>query len=392
MIDTMQNKHLSIYIHIPFCVRKCFYCDFLSAPASELLKEQYVERICQEIEVEAPHYKEYQVDTVFVGGGTPTTLRPVQISRILDTMFSRFQFSQGVECTIECNPGTVDVSSLKTLRKSGINRLSIGLQSAQNNELRILGRIHTWEQFIETYNSARFAGFENINIDLMSALPGQTAISYQESLQKVLCLSPEHISAYSLIIEEGTPFYDQYHALDLKRKKTGEKMGLLPSEEEERLMYHLTKNILQKAGYHQYEISNYAKEGFECKHNKVYWNRGNYLGIGLGSSSCVENIRWKREENLHNYLNLPFHKKEISILSQKEQMEEYMFLGLRMIDGISIQTFEEMFGCRYKEVYGKVTEKMIQSGLLKATEDSVKLTNRGLDVCNRVFAEFLLDE
>lgn len=405
----MEKKPLALYVHIPFCVKKCAYCDFLSAPGSAEEKEHYVNLICREIEKEAVRYPDYRGTTVFFGGGTPTTLKPEQLERILCKLKECFSIdlsdaSQGerkfeskekteekaqckgeVEITLECNPGTVTKEDLRKLRAAGFNRLSIGLQSAHNAELERLGRIHTWEDFLETYAFAREAGFQNINLDLMSALPGQSVESYVNTLERITTLRPEHISAYSLIIEEGTPFFERYGEADRQRKKEGADKGhLLPTEEEERRMYELTEEILGRAGYHRYEISNYALAGRECRHNTVYWKGGEYLGFGPGAASLMENCRFTKSGEAGEL------RRNLQSLSANDRMEEFMFLGLRMTEGISAEEFKKRFHVPVEEIYGEVMIKLEKQRLLARNGDRIFLTGRGVDVSNMVFAEFLL--
>lgn len=394
----MKKKPLALYVHIPFCVRKCAYCDFLSAPASGEIQEYYVNLLCEEIEKEAVRYPGYRGRTVFFGGGTPTVLKPQQLEKILCKLKECFLIdtSQEPEITLECNPGTVTGEDLGKLRATGFNRLSIGLQSAQDGELKTLGRIHTWKDFLKTYRLAREAGFQNINVDLMSALPGQSVESYVNSLERVTALEPEHISAYSLIIEEGTPFYERYGEADRERQRYGEdKKHLLPTEEEERRMYELTREMLEKEGYHRYEISNYARPGFACRHNRTYWERGDYLGLGLGAASLMENVRFGKPRDLREYETElkrngeGFHR-EKQRLSIKEQMEEYMFLGLRLTAGISGAGFLDCFGVPVEEIYGDVINKLEAHDLLAREKGYIFLTERGIDVSNVVLSEFLL--
>ena len=472
-----MEQNLSLYLHIPFCVRKCLYCDFLSGPQSADVQEQYVEALCREIQETSPEYREYQVVSVFIGGGTPSVLLPEQTIRIMETLKSCFTLTDTCEISMEMNPGTVTPEKMNTYRACGINRISIGLQSANDGELKALGRIHTCADFLKAYEMAVEAGFTNINVDLMSAIPEQTLESYQETLQKVLALQPQpvHISAYSLIVEEGTPFYEQ----ELN----------LPDEDTERRMYEITDDILRKAGYHRYEISNYAKAGKECVHNKVYWQRGNYLGLGIGSASLIQNVRFHNVTDISSYVNLILGensigneienagkehgekfqaekdclkksndekeclkksnagkndlkkenaekeqvekltaekeqvekvnaeienvkkdnieknsveegntekndmesgnaacpdknmigrvkklREEVQELPVEEQMEEFMFLGLRMMEGVSERRFFENFGRRFEEVFPGVIEKHEKLGLLEVTgEDAGKI-------------------
>lgn len=403
-----MKKELEVYIHIPFCARKCAYCDFLSAPASSDTMHQYLEALLQEIR-EFPWEEEYEVSTVFFGGGTPSILPAEWIGRILETLEERQgnggsdyagrvwkpvpAASESVsarEITIECNPGTADFEKLRAYHEMGINRLSLGLQSADDQELKCLGRIHTWEEFLDTYQAARRAGFENINIDLMSALPGQTEASWESTLKKVLALKPEHISAYSLIVEEGTPFYERYEE-DVKRREAGEACIALPSEEEERRMYALTEQYLASAGMYRYEISNYAKPGYECRHNIGYWRRTDYVGFGLGASSLLKNVRYRNPEDLSSYLKKDFSGREKEKLTIPDQMSEFMFLGLRMTEGVSEQKYSETFGVRMEEIYAEPLRKLIDENLICRKNGQVYLTDRGRDLANPVMAEFLLD-
>lgn len=375
-------KKLGLYIHIPFCVKKCNYCDFLSAPATKQVQMAYMDTLQKEIKEKATEYSDRCVDTVFIGGGTPTSVPYETLVKMMDTFREVFCLDKDCEITLECNPGTVTKEALKAYRAAGINRLSIGLQSTDNALLKILGRIHTYEQFLETYTWAREAGFENINVDIMSGLPNQTLEQYEDTLKKLVELKVEHISAYSLIVEEGTPFYKLYE---------GDRLAL-PNEDIEREMYYRTKDILKEAGFERYEISNYAKKGYECRHNIRYWVRQDYLGLGLGASSCIENTRYKNTEWLDEYLleNKYTEKTEVQNLSKEECMEEFMFLGLRMTKGVSKTKFSEVFGPDIEEVYGSVLSKLKEQKLIQEEGDSIFLTEYGLDVSNRVWVEFLL--
>lgn len=385
MMKNDKPENISVYIHIPFCVRKCLYCDFLSGPASEASQKAYINALCEEIRSEAYKYEGFRVVSVFIGGGTPSVIDAEDIRRVLNTLRQSYRMAAECETTIEVNPGTVTEDKLRIYWECGINRLSIGLQSARNCELKALGRIHSYEDFLDTYEKAVKIGFSNINVDLMSAIPEQTLSSYRETLNRVLQLTPQpvHISAYSLIVEEGTPFY--------------ENTPKLPDEDTEREMYKITCGILEKAGFHRYEISNYAKPGYECFHNKVYWTRGNYVGFGIGSASLVKNRRFHNITELESYVN---HTKEyatgIQLLTIEEQMEEFMFLGLRMMKGVSEQEFYESYHQRFEQVFPGVIAKYEKLGLL-ATEVidgtdflQVKLTLQGIDVSNTVMADFLL--
>ena len=400
---------LEIYIHIPFCVKKCDYCDFLSAPADLETKEKYVEALINEIKLNKNKMSEYVVDTVFIGGGTPSLLEENQISKIMSVLRDNCNMSENPEITIEFNPGTITESKLLEYKKSGINRISFGLQSANDEELKSIGRIHNYAGFLESYNLARKCGFDNINVDLMSALPGQTLKSYEETLNKVVRLEPEHISAYSLIVEENTLMYDRVKKAQIKG------INILPDEESERKMYYLTNNILRSNGYRKYEISNYSKPGKECKHNIGYWQRKEYLGFGIGAASLYKENRYNNISDINKYIEvLTNNIKENSInnvgnssevenqvnilnsivknlqqLTERDRMEEFMFLGLRMMEGVSMEKFEQYFGKTYMEVYGKVQKRMEDKRFLINDNGYVKLTEFGIDLSNYVMSEFL---
>ena len=395
-------KKLELYIHVPFCVRKCAYCDFLSAPAGEETQKQYFQALKQEIlEVPRVYKEDYTVASVFFGGGTPSIVPAEWIAEVMELLRKEFRFSDECmeeeccqpEISLECNPGTADEIKFRIYRAAGINRISFGLQSADNRELKLLGRIHSWEEFVDTYHAARRAGFENINVDLMSALPGQSVQSWEDTLRKVLALKPEHISAYSLIIEEGTPFYEAYEA-DAEKRDRGERPELLPSEDDERRMYELTEEILKEHGMHRYEISNYALPERECRHNIGYWDGTEYIGFGLGASSmlCMDVnrcIRIRNTESLAEYIQNDFSQKEVSALSEEDQMAEFMFVGLRMMCGVSEEEFQRKFGKDMEDVYGDILKKQQSLGLLARENGRVFLTAKGIDVSNMVMAEFV---
>ena len=425
-MTNLQRKPLELYIHVPFCARKCLYCDFLSFRALASVHEAYTEQLIREIEVQGACCREYQVKTVFIGGGTPSVMEPCLIRDIMQALNRNFDIAGDAEITIEVNPGTLLQNKLHIYRAAGINRLSIGLQSADNQELKDLGRIHTFEEFMKSYQCARMAGFTNVNVDLMSSIPGQTLESWKNTLKKVTMLKPEHISAYSLIVEEGTPFWDRYG------KREGEETGLktddvcflhprgggqteqaplprkraalypaLPDEDTENRIYHFTRTFLAEQGYGRYEISNYAKPGRECLHNTGYWREVPYLGLGLGASSCINGTRFSNERDLDTYLHLDFSEEggssalallrgPVEELTREAQMEEFMFLGLRMTKGISEIDFVSMFGVKIEGVYGPVIERLIGDGLLKREGVWISLTEWGMDVSNFVLSEFLL--
>lgn len=383
-----QKKELELYFHIPFCVRKCLYCDFLSAPADEDTQNAYMKALLAEVKGRADEYRNYQVPSVFIGGGTPSVIGEEWVEKLLFAVRTYFVLQEDTEITIEVNPGTVDEKKLICYKNAGINRLSIGLQSTWDEELAALGRIHDYGQFLATYEAARLAGFGNINVDVMSALPGQSMESYEETLHRLLKLSPapEHISAYSLIVEEKTPFFELWQAGDLP----------LPDEDCERQMYERTKEILEEAEYRRYEISNYAKEGYVCRHNIGYWQRRDYIGFGIGAASLFENQRFHNRDRLEDYLAAPLLcREEELILTTEEQMEEFMFLGLRMTKGVSYDKFRQIFGRDMKQIYGEVIAKNKEDGLLREYTDTsagerfLALTDKGIDVSNYVMAQFL---
>lgn len=379
---------MELYIHIPFCVRKCAYCDFLSAPADADTIAAYVRTLCGQLREQAARLHGRTVDTVFIGGGTPTVLSAEQLSELLDTVQSEFALAENAELTVEANPGTVSAAKARALVSGGVNRVSLGLQSAHANELRLLGRIHTYEDFLRSYELLREAGIRNLNVDLMSALPQQTVVSYEKTLRRVLSLHPEHISAYSLIIEEGTPFYERFRADEAVRDAGGEPQ-LLPSEEAERAMYELTGALLSSYGYERYEISNYAKEGCACRHNIGYWTGEEYVGAGLGAASYIEETRFRNTELLADYLQGDLAAYEIQQLTKDERMAEFFYLGLRMTAGVKKADFVARFGLRAEQVYGEVLSELLAQGLLEDTGSAYRFTPFGCDVSNQVLWRFL---
>lgn len=387
----MRNKKspLGLYVHIPFCVKKCAYCDFLSMKASDRTKRQYVEALLAELESVRGIANSYDLQTIYFGGGTPSVLDTVLLWKILRKTQNVFsvKLSDMKEITLEVNPGTVSKEKWKEYQKMGIGRISMGLQSTHNDELQLLGRIHTYEQFLENYHGAREAGFENISIDVMSALPDQSLDKYIMSLERIAKLSPEHISSYSLIVEEGTPFWSLYGENGRKEKE-------LPTEETDREMYEATKEVLSSYGYHRYEISNYAKAGYESIHNSSYWTGVPYLGVGLGASSYLENKRYQNRSDMQGYLqyasNIDNRRNLVETLTKEDQMSEFMFLGLRRMCGVSKKDFYDIFGLDMEQIFGETLHKMEREMLLKIEGDRVSLTDKGIDVSNFVFSEFLL--
>lgn len=375
-------KEVSLYIHIPFCKQRCFYCDFPTFAGKERFREDYVEALIKEIEDKCSNYL---IKTIFIGGGTPSYLEEKELEKLLIAV-SKLNLSDKLEYSIECNPGTVNEDKLKIMKKYGINRISFGLQSCNNQLLKKIGRIHTFKEFLENYNLARKIGFNNINIDLMYGLPNLTIQDWKDTLEKISELRPEHISAYSLIIEEGTAFYKLYEKDKLE----------LPSEDDERVMDKLTKDILKSNGYHQYEISNFALPGKECEHNKVYWSLEEYIGVGSASSSYIDGYRLVNISNINDYIEKI--NNNISVVIDKyensieDEMEEFVFMGLRMVSGIDLLKFKKKFGVDINSIYKEVIEKNIKDGLLVVEENKMFLTAKGMELSNSVMSDFILDK
>ena len=377
-----MKKALELYLHIPFCIRKCEYCDFLSGPADERNRRTYLDALLRELAAVGPQAEDYEVTSVYIGGGTPSLLPGEWMEKLMAGVREGYCLAKDAEISMEANPGTLTKENLAGYRRAGINRLSLGCQSTDDAELKLLGRIHTWAQFQESFRMAREAGFTNLNVDLMSGLPGQHLASWEESLETIARMEPEHISAYSLIIEEGTPFAEC--ELDL------------PDEDTEYQMYEDTAGILAEYGYQQYEISNYAKDGYACRHNIGYWKRTEYLGLGLGASSLYGENRFSNTRDMQEYLgfsgNTERIRKDVLKLSLKDQIEEFMYLGLRMTEGISEIDFEQNFGQKLENIYGSVLQKYKETGFLEKTGTNWRFTRKGIHVSNHILAELLLDE
>ena len=377
----MKNKHIGIYIHIPFCKQKCYYCDFVSYCNKDNLIEKYIQAVKKEIQLQEI-IKE--IDTIYIGGGTPSYIEAKYIKEILEEIKTK-NISKEAEITIEVNPGTVTLDKLQEYKNCGINRLSIGLQSTQNNLLKTIGRIHNFEEFLETYKMARKVGFKNINVDLMLGLPNQKISDLKESLEKVLELKPEHISVYSLIVEENTPIADKIEKNEL----------ILPEEETERNMYWYVKNTLELNGFDHYEISNFAKKGFESKHNLNCWEQQEYIGIGTAAHSYVENVRYSNTENLEKYIDnieqgTPENNKIIhEVQNENDKKKEFMLLGLRKIDGIKISEFKKVFGDNPIYLFRNELKKLSDEELIEIYDDIIRLTNKGIDLANLVWEEFI---
>ena len=381
-----MEKTMEIYIHIPFCERKCLYCDFVSGPADEAFRARYVKALIQEITL-AEGEGNHPVSSVYFGGGTPSTLKAEQIRDILDAVRKTFSLQAEAEMTIEVNPGTADYEKFRAYKNMGFNRISMGLQSASDRELGTLGRIHTYEAFLSAYRDALRAGITNISVDLMSAIPYQTVESYRESLQKVIALNPAHISSYSLILEPGTAFYRLYGP-------EGAKRDALPSEEEGETMYQDTVRMLKAAGYRHYEISNYGKPGFESRHNTGYWKRTPYRGFGAAAASLLGEERFTNEASVMTYIGDMECGKSVrrhtEKLSKRDRISETMFLGLRTSDGIKRDAFRAQFGVDYETLYKDVIDKYEAQGLLIREKDGLHLSEAGIRVSNIIMADFLL--
>lgn len=379
-----MNGGMELYLHMPFCVRKCAYCDFLSFPTDQEPQNLYTRRLREDIDAMGKKYGDIPVDTIFIGGGTPSVPDSALIVGIMEHVRKAFHVAEGAEISMEANPGTVTREKLTDYRRAGINRLSFGLQSANDRELKLLGRIHTWAEFLESFHLARECGFTNINIDLMSALPGQTRESWKDTLKRVTDLNPEHISAYSLIIEDGTPFGEKYGSEEGRK--------LLPDEDSEREMYHETKRFLRDCGYERYEISNYAKPGRACRHNIGYWTGLPYLGLGLGASSYMDGCRFAVNSDMKQYLEeKPGMFTDVEKLTKKDMEEEFFYVGLRMTAGVSLPEFERRFGVSAKDVYPGLMEMFVEEKAAVFQGDRFVLTDYGLDVSNYIMAQFLQD-
>lgn len=384
-----EKKDMGIYVHIPFCLKKCNYCDFLSGPADECTKDRYVKAICKEMSRYDEIAEKHVVKTIYFGGGTPSILEFSQIEQILNEIRSVFEVDPESEITIEVNPKTADKNKFEKLREIGFNRLSIGAQSSSDEELKLLGRVHTFSDTKECVKLARAAGFDNLSLDVISALPKQSFTLYQQTLKDIVDLKPEHISSYSLIIENGTPFAEIYGEGKPERAD-------LPDEETDRKMYAYTKEFLLQNGYSRYEISNYAKPGYESKHNSSYWVGTEYLGIGAGASSFIGNSRYHNVEDVSLYMEKTENEEDliedVEVMGTAEVMEEFMILGLRMMKGVTRESFKQRFGVEIETIYGPQINKLCRLGLLENKDGVISLTEKGIDVSNQVFVEFVPEE
>lgn len=374
---------LGVYIHIPFCIKKCYCCDFVSYSNKFEMQEKYIKKLLKEIEDNENLLKTNEITTIYIGGGTPSSIKPELIKNVLDKIYEIANIKEKIEITIEVNPGTVTKNNLQMYKKCGINRVSIGLQSTSEELLKEIGRIHNYNQFLNTYNWAVEAGFRNINVDLMLGLPNQTISDLKDSLEKITSLKPEpnHISVYSLIVEDGTKI----------EKMISEGKLELPQEEEERNQYKYTKNYLELKGYKHYEISNFAKVGYESKHNTNCWEQKQYIGFGIAAHSYINKCRYSNTCDLTEYLNKE--SKDIKEIHENQNIEdmkkEYMLLGLRKIDGVSILRFKEKFGENPIYLFRNELQKLVEEELIEIDLDNIKLTDKGLDFANLVWEEFV---
>lgn len=379
----MNKKELGIYVHIPFCKQKCYYCDFISFANKECEQEAYIKALKKEIDIY--DFKNYNVTTIYFGGGTPSYLDSKYIVEIMKKLKSKLNNLEDIEITIEVNPGTVTKQKLMDYKKIGINRISIGLQTTNNKLLKQIGRIHTYEEFLKTYELAKEVGFTNINVDLMLGLPNQTIEDLKESLETVIKLDASHISVYSLIVEEGTPISKLLDDGKLK----------LPDEELERQMYWYVKNTLELNGYKHYEISNFAKENKESRHNMNCWNQEEYIGFGVDAHSYLNNVRYSNTANLKSYIQniekayFEKNKNIEEVQDIKMSQNEFMMLGLRKIDGVDISKFKEKYVQNPIFLYKDKLNKLVNEGLIEVTLNNIRLTNKGLDLANLVFEEFV---
>lgn len=399
-----MRKPLSLYIHIPFCKHKCIYCDFLSFDnRTNTTVVQYINALMSEIRMYKPYADRFIVKTIYIGGGTPTILDEAMIGKVLDTVRHIFKIDRFPEITIEANPGTIKYTDLISFREYGINRLSIGLQSADSEMLRRLGRIHSYEEFLRGFESARRAGFENISVDVMSGLPGQNLHALVDTLNKVGELSPEHVSVYSLQVEEGTPLSEREDLINM-----------IPNEDQDREMYVMTKKVLKIFGYKRYEFSNYAKPGYESRHNSVYWTGGQYIGFGIGAASFFKGQRFTNIKNIDSYIEIcedirdeltrdtdrnrvydhasMVLRENVETMYVDKRMEEFMFLGLRMTAGVSREEFKTRFNRDMFDIYGEVINKYTDQGFISVDDKRVRLTEKGIDVSNYILADFILDK
>ena len=374
----------SLYIHIPLCVKKCAYCDFASFSGRMAQRERYVQAVCREIRAQAAFFGPRRVRTVFLGGGTPTLLTGAQVQEILDTVRACFELLGDAEITMEGNPGTLTMDSLRAYRQAGVNRLSLGVQSLDDGLLAAIGRIHTSEEAAQAVRMARGAGFENLSLDLMYGLPGQTAAQWRDTLERAIALEPDHLSCYSLILEEGTPLFASVQAGTC---------APLPDEDAMEEMDALTAGLTRKAGYAQYEVSNYARPGRQCRHNIVYWECLPYLGVGLGAHSDMDGRRFYNPADWEAYLHMAEEgrtaREAEGANTREDRMFERMMMGLRQVRGVDAARFERDFGARIEQVWPETVAQMTQGGLMTGDSGRIRLTPRGMQVMNGVLVHLM---
>ncbi len=382
----MKNKTKGIYIHIPFCRKKCNYCDFLSFPAGDELKTNYIEALVRELHLSEQINGKYEVDSVYIGGGTPSVLKPELMEKLLKAVNETFNLKKDCEFTVECNPGTLDKEKIRTFADGGVNRVSLGVQSLDEAHLKRLGRIHTRTDVFSSLNELRLAGIDNINLDLMFSLPDQTLADWDETLQRTLWFDPAHVSFYGLTLEEGTPMYEDF------------KSGLIEAyeDDEDRELYYHALNLLESKGYVHYEISNAAKPGKESKHNLKYWTMMDYIGFGLGAHSFNEGVRFSNTTDIDTYISCYYGSTPVKLErewvhenSEKENIEEFMFTGLRLVRGVSASYFKELFGKKIEAVYGEEFNKLIDHGFMEKVGDYYRFTSYGMDLANVSLREFV---
>ncbi len=377
-------KKLGLYIHIPFCIKKCKYCDFVSSSINKSLITRYTKALIEEIKFHKNVLEEYSINTIFIGGGTPSAIDVKEIATIIESIHKYLKVAPKIEFTIETNPGTLSAEKIKKYKEFGINRISMGVQSFNDKILKFIGRIHSQKEVLESYYLAQNNGFDNINIDLMYGLPHQSLNDWQDTLKKAIKLEPQHISAYSLKLEENTKFYEMYKNKEFK----------MPEDEVDRKMHHICIEFLDQHGLKQYEISNFAKKGYECKHNLIYWNNEEYLGLGVSAHSYFNNVRLANTNSIKEYIDLidrgksPISYKED--IGRKDEIFETIFLGLRLKKGINIDEFQKRFNESIFNIYKEVLQDLSNKKLIEINNKHIKLTPYGIDISNQVFAEFFL--
>lgn len=387
----MIMSNLELYIHIPFCEKKCKYCDFVSFRADFSVVDKYISKLLEEIEAKKYLANDYQISSIYIGGGTPSFIEPKHIAFIMESIKSNYNVLEDAEISIEVNPNSVNEDKICTYFNSGINRLSIGLQSTNDDELKILGRVHNYSDFLNAYNIAIHAGFKNINVDLINGIPSQTPESFKKSLKQVLMLNIKHISIYNLIIEDNTPFKSMLENNEIQ----------LPLENDLLMMDKITKELTDYYRLNRYEISNYAKEGFECRHNLGYWSDVPYIGFGLNSSSYFANTRYKNKTILNDYMSLNYRNymistnqndfyDEVTHIDITNHINEYVMLGFRKIKGINTRDFYNTFNKDFEELFKTALSKYQNMGLVSKESDNYFLTDAGLDVSNSILSDLLL--